>query len=301
MSLTLRPYQSHAVDDLWTWFAANDEGHPIVEAAVGAGKSIMIAAVAQRAVAEFPTARILVVLTYRSEFTPAWGNQSYVSQMTLARLDRQQATALVAQIAGCHALPVTMIQEVVAKTDGVPLFVEEMTKMLRGSSLGGAIESRAITDHGGITTPLLTIPSTLQDLLVARLDRLPGIREVAQTAAALGREFSYDLLRAVAPLDDTQLQAALASLVRTEMLFQRGFPPRARYRFKHALMQDAAYQSLLKRTRRQLHGQIAAVLQQHFPGAVETEPERLAYHFTEAGLIAEAVPYWRRAGERAAR
>ncbi len=253
----------------------------------------------QQFIAQVPTARILLVLTYRSEFMPGWAAQSYVSQITLGRLDRQQATDLVAQIAGSRALPATVIQEIVAKTDGVPLFVEEMAKMIRGAN--GALDGRATAVYGGFSTSLLTIPSSLQDLLAARLDRLSGDREVAQTAAALGREFSYELLRAVVPLGDTSLQAALGRLVTAEMLFQRGFAPRAHYRFKHALLQDAAYQSMLKRTRRQLHSRIAPVLQQHFPAEVEVEPERLAYHLTEAGLLDEAVGHWRQAGERAAR
>lgn len=239
-------------------------------------------------IAQVPAARIMLVLTYRSDFTPVWPSQSSFSQISLGRLDRAHATAMVAQITGDHALPATMVQDIVTKTDGVPLFVEEMTKMLRSD----------VSHDNAI--PALSIPSSLQDLLVSRLDRLPAARDVAQVASALGRTFSYDLLRAVSELEDAPLQAALARLVSAEILFQRGLPPRAQYRFKHALMQDAAYQSVLKSTRRQRHRRIAQVLEQRFPDTPEAEPELLAHHYTEAELFAQAVPYWRQAGTHAA-
>jgi predicted ATPase len=180
----------------------------------------------------------------------------------------------------------------VSKTDGVPLFVEELTKMV--------LESGLLSVGATGRSPLpLGIPTTLQDALMARLDRLGPAKEVAQMGATLGREFSYELLQAVAPVEEASLPQALAKLVEAEVLYQRGLPPQARYVFKHALIQDAAYQSLLKSTRQQYHQQIAHVLEQRFPETTETQPELLAYHYTEAGLSAQALPYWQRAGRQA--
>src|SRR5262249_49413501 len=147
--------------------------------------------------------------------------------------------------------------------------------------------------------PPLAIPATLQDSMMARLDRLATVKEVAQLGATLGREFSYELIQAVSPLDERSLQQALARLVEAELLYQRGQPPQARYLFKHALIQDAAYQSLLKSKRQQYHQQIAKMLEERFPEIVEMQPELLAHHYTEAGLIEQAIPYWQQAGERA--
>jgi len=184
----------------------------------------------------------------------------------------------------------------VAKTDGIPLFVEELVKTV--------LEAGLVQEDAGrymLTGPLppLAIPATLQDALMARLDRLALVKEMAQLGAVLGREFAYELLQAVTPLDEAALQQALARLVEAELLYQRGLPPQATYVFKHALIQDAAYQSLLKSTRQQLHRRIVQVLEARFPETAETQPELLAHHYTEAGLSAQAVPYWQRAGQRA--
>jgi predicted ATPase len=188
------------------------------------------------------------------------------------------------------------VQHIVAKTDGVLLFVEELTKMLLESEV-----LREEAEHFALTGSLstVTIPATLQDSLMARLDRLPAARDVAQLGAVLGREFSYDWLRAVSPLDETTLQARLAQLVATELLYQRGRPPRATYIFKHALIQDAAYASLLRSTRQQYHQRIAQVLAARFPETAETQPELLAHHYTEAGLTEDAVDFWHKAGQQA--
>jgi len=184
----------------------------------------------------------------------------------------------------------------VAKTDGVPLFVEELTKMVLES---GLLQERE--DHYVLTGPLppLAIPTTLHDSLMARLDRLAAVREVAQLGATLGREFTYELLQAVWTLDEETLQRGLRRLVDAELIYQRGVPPQARYVFKHVLIQEAAYQALLKSTRQRYHQQIAQVLETRFPDTVKTQPELLAYHYTEAGLSAKAVGYWQRAGQRA--
>ena len=243
-----------------------------------------------------PTARILILLTFRPEFSPPWALRSHLTQVTLSRLPRKQAEEMVERVTGGKALPAEVVQQVVVKTDGVPLFVEELTTMVLESGLLTERES-----HYELTGPLppLAIPSTLQDSLMARLDRLATVKEVAQLGATLGREFSYELLQAVSPLDEATLQRELAQLVDAEFLFQRGVPPQARYLFKHALIQDAAYQSLLKSKRQQLHQQIAHVLEERFPETTETQPELLAHHYTEAGLSAQAIPYWQQAGQKA--
>src|SRR5713101_2580406 len=203
---------------------------------------------------------------------------------------------MVVEMTSGKALPAEVVRQIVAKTDGVPLFVEELTKMVVESGL-----VRQANGHYELTGPLpaLAIPATLQDSLMARLDRLAPVREVAQVAATLGREFSYDLLQSVSPLDEASLPQALAKLVEAEVLYQRGLPPQARYVFKHALIQDAAYQSLLKSKRQHYHKKIAQVLEERFPESKETQPELLAHHYTEAGLIAQAIRYWRKAGQNA--
>ncbi len=242
------------------------------------------------------TARMLTLLTCRPEFRPPWTTHAPVTQVTLSRLGRAQVEAMIPSLTGNKTLPIEMVEQVIAKTDGVPLFVEELVKMILESSL--VLEQ---ADRYVLTGPLppLAIPSTLHDSLMARLDRLPTARELVQLGAVLGREFAYDLLQAVAPVDEMTLQQGLAQLVDAELVYQRGLPPRSRYLFKHALIQDAAYQSLLKITRQQYHQRIAQVLEERFPNIVETQPELLAYHYTEANLNGQALPYWQRAGERA--
>jgi class 3 adenylate cyclase/predicted ATPase len=245
---------------------------------------------------QIPTARLYLLLTARPEFVSPWGARSHLSQLILSRLGRNQVSQLVERVTGGKALPSTVVQQIVQKTDGVPLFVEELTKTVLESGL-----LREAEGHYELTGPLpsLAIPATLQDSLMARLDRLATAKEVAQLGAAIGREFSYELLRAVAVATDAELQPALAKLVAAEVLYQRRLPPQAHYLFKHALIQDAAYQSLLKSTRQQYHQQIAQVLVERFAEITETQPELLAHHYTEAGLIQQALPYWQRAGERA--
>ena len=193
-------------------------------------------------------------------------------------------------------LPPEVVEQIVARTDGVPLFVEELTKMVLES---GLLQERE--DRYELTGPLppLAIPATLHDSLMARLDRLATVKGLAQLGATLGREFSYALLQAVSPWDEGTLQRGLQQLVEAEFLYQRGLPPQATYLFKHALIQEAAYQSLLRSTRQQYHQRIAQVLEERFPEVVETQPELLAHHYTEAGLTDQAVDYWQRAGQRA--
>jgi predicted ATPase len=189
-----------------------------------------------------------------------------------------------------------VVEQIVAKTDGVPLFVEELTKMVLDA---GLLEEQA--DHYALTGPLppLAIPTTLHDSLTARLDHLAAVKGLAQLGATLGREFPYDLLQAVSPWDEVTLRRGLQQLVEAEFLYQQGLPPQATYRFKHALIQDAAYQSLLRSTRQRHHQHIAQVLEARFPTLCATQPEVLAHHFTEAGLREQAIGYWQQAGQRA--
>jgi TOMM system kinase/cyclase fusion protein len=243
-----------------------------------------------------PTVRILALWTFRPDFSPPWTGRSHLTQVTLPRLPQRQAAEMTARVAHGKVLPPEMVAQVVAKTDGVPLFVEELTKMVLESGLLQEREERY-----ELTGPLpsLAIPATLHDSLMARLDRLAAVKGLAQLGATLGREFAYELLHAVSPWDEETVQRGLQQLVEAEFLYQQGLPPQATYLFKHALIQDAAYQSLLRSTRQQYHQRIAQVLEARFPEVSETQPELLAHHYTEAGLMAQAVPYWQRAGQRA--
>jgi class 3 adenylate cyclase/predicted ATPase len=242
-----------------------------------------------------PASRIMMLLTYRPNFEPPWAPLARVTAVMLDRLPPDEAAELTSRVAGGKTLPMDVMGQVVAKTDGVPLFVEELTKML--------LESGQLIEHAEryeLTGPLpaLAIPNTLHDSLTARLDRLSPVKSIAQLAATLGRDFSYALLRAVAPWDEPALRQGLRQLTEAELLYETGLPPTATYRFKHALIQDAAYQSLLKSTRQQHHQRIAQTLESQFPETVSTQPELLAHHYTEAGLTAQAIPYWQAAGQR---
>ena len=243
-----------------------------------------------------PTARILALCTCRPDFRPPWTGRSHLTQVTLARLPQRQATELTHQVAQGKALPAEVVAQIVAKTDGVPLFVEELTKTVLESGLLQEQE-----EHYALTGPLppLAIPVTLHDALLARLDRLGAAKGLAQLGATLGREFPYALLQAVAPWDEATVRRELQQLVEAELLYQRGLPPQATYVFKHALIQEAAYQSLLKRTRQQYHQCIAQVL----GGAVSRDrrdPARaVGVSLHGSRISAQAVPYWQRAGQRA--
>jgi TOMM system kinase/cyclase fusion protein len=243
-----------------------------------------------------PTARILALLTFRPDFSQPWAGRSHLTQVTLHRLTGQQAAEMAGRVARSKALPEEVVAQVVARTDGVPLFVEELTKMLLESGLLQEGEDRY--ELSGSLLPL-AIPTTLHDSLMARLDRLAVVKGLAQLGATLGREFSYALLQAVSPWDESTLQRGLQQLVEAEFLYQRGLPPQATYLFKHALIQEAAYQSLLRRTRQQYHQRIAQVLETQFAERAETQPELLAHHYTEAGLTQVAIGNWLRAGLRA--
>jgi class 3 adenylate cyclase/DNA-binding winged helix-turn-helix (wHTH) protein/predicted ATPase len=245
---------------------------------------------------QLPTARLLLFLLFRPDFRPPWVVYSHLTHLALTHLSPRQTEEMIGQVAGGKLLPAGMLQQIVTKTDGVPLFVEEVTKMVLESGL-----LREVHDHYELTGPLpvLAIPTTLQDTLMTRLDRLESAKSVVQLGATLGRTFTYTLLQALSPLDDETLQRDLGRLVEAKLLYQRGVPPQATYLFKHALIQETAYQSLLKSTRQQYHERIVQVLTTHFPETVELQPELLAHHYTEAGLIEHAIPHWQRAGQRA--
>jgi tetratricopeptide (TPR) repeat protein len=240
---------------------------------------------------------MLLVVTFRPEFQPPWIGQPQVTMLALNRLDRRDRTVLVEQIAGGKALPDEVVGQIADRTDGVPLFVEELTKSVLESGVLREERHRYVLDRA---LPPFAIPTTLQDSLMARLDRLASVRLVAQIGAAIGREFSYALLRTVSRLSEHELQAALGRLVASELVFQRGTPPDAVYTFKHALVQDAAHGSLLRNSRQQLHAQIADALETHFPELMESQPELLAQHYAEAGLVEKSVAYWGQAGRRSA-
>jgi class 3 adenylate cyclase/predicted ATPase len=243
-----------------------------------------------------PTAAVLTVLTCRPEFQPPWGLRTHLTPLAVHRLPPTQASVLVERVTGGKPLPPEVTQQVVTKTDGVPLFVEELTKMVVESGL-----LREHETHYELTGPLppLAIPITLHDSLMARLDRLAPVKVVAQLGATLGRTFAYALLQAVALVPEATLQDGLQQLVEAEILYQRGVPPQATYQFKHALLQDAAYQALLRSTRQQYHQRIAQTFEAQFPEMAETQPEVLAQHYTAAGVVRQALHYWHQAGQRA--
>jgi class 3 adenylate cyclase/predicted ATPase len=250
-----------------------------------------------RTILRIPEMRVLLVLTCRPEFKARWMGHPQVTTLLLNRLARRHCRAIVESIASKN-IPSDVVEQIIAKTDGVPLFVEELTKTV--------LESGLLQENDGawlLTEPLpdLAIPATLQDSLMARLDRLSTVKEVAQIAASIGREFSYALLAAVSSMREAELKDALAKLVSAELVFPHGAPPVASYVFKHALVRDAAYETLLRSKRNQLHGRIAKVLEARFPETAETQPEIVAHHYTHAGMTETAVQWWRKAGELAIR
>jgi class 3 adenylate cyclase len=249
-----------------------------------------------RLIDRLPGLRALLVVTFRPEFAAPWVGRAHVASLQLSRFGRRQATAMIDRVTGAKALPAEVLEQIVTKTDGVPLFVEELTKMVMESGLlregdgGYALAS--------VLTPL-AIPSTLQDSLMARLDRLAPVKETAQIGAAIGREFSYRLLEAVSPIQGAELEDALAQLMAAELIHGRGVPPGTTYVFKHALVQDTAYGSLLRSRRQHIHTDIARALEEKFADQVAAAPATIARHYTEAGLADPAARYWLAAGELA--
>jgi class 3 adenylate cyclase/predicted ATPase len=240
---------------------------------------------------------IVVVITFRPEFQPPWSGYTHITSFNLNRFSSSLATTMVEKITGGIQLPAEVLEQILTKTDGVPLFVEELTKTI--------LESGLLTEHLDqyvLSGPLgeVAVPTTLHDSLMARLDRLGPVKEVAQIAAAIGREFTYDLLAAVSSLGKTELHHALDQLIEAGLLFRRGSSQKGDYIFKHALVQDAAYQSLLKSARSQLHVRIAETFEQHYPDIAAVQPEIVAHHYSEAGLAELAIVNWLKAGSQAA-
>ena len=249
-----------------------------------------------RLIDQLPGLRALLMVTFRPQFAAPWVGRPHVASLQLSRFSRRQATAMIDRVTGAKALPAEVLEQIVTKTDGVPLFVEELTKMVLESGLlreedGGYVLASTLTP--------LAIPSTLQDSLMARLDRLAPVKETAQIGAAIGREFSYRLLEAVSPIQGAELQDALAQLMAAELIHGRGAPPEATYVFKHALVQDTAYGSLLRSRRQRIHADIARALEEKFADQVAAAPATIARHCAEAGLADPAARYWLAAGELA--
>jgi predicted ATPase len=247
-----------------------------------------------RAVDRIRTLRVLLIITQRPEFEPPWIGRPYVTALTLNRLGAREIASMIDGVAGNKALPDSIRQDIIERTDGIPLFAEEMTKAALEAEGEGAAESTV----ANIPSPSIGVPASLHASLMARLDRLGPAKEVAQIGAAIGREFSHALLQAVVRKPEAELGSALDRLVAAGLLFRQGVPPYATYLFKHALVQDAAYGTLLREPRRGLHARIAETLESKFPEITESQPELLARHFTEAGLIEKAAALWGKAGQR---
>jgi hypothetical protein len=247
---------------------------------------------------QIPALRVLLIITFRLGFTPPWAGRSHVTLLSLNRLPPRRCAEMIAFVTAGKALPKEVVSEIINRTDGVPLFVEELTKAV--------VESGVLTDTGDRSTPaglLLppAIPTSLNASLLARLDRLGPARDLAQIAGALGRQFSYELISAVADMPQSQVDNALARLVTAELIFQRDTPPDAEYTFKHALVQDAAYSTLLRSRRLDLHARIVTTLEDHFPETVLAQPALLAQHCANAGLVDKAIVYRRKAARQETR
>jgi len=243
------------------------------------------------------TMPLLIALTHRPEFQSRWSQHGHVVALNLSKLTRAQSSVIVSSLSDGKLLPANLLDQILAKTDGVPLFVEELTKSILES--GELIDAGDRYAYAG-TTHSISIPVTLRDSLMARLDRYTPAKEIAQIGAAIGREFSHELISALTPMPQVQLEDALTQLIESGLAFRRGTPPEATYLFKHALVQDAAYDSLLKSRRQELHGKIARVIEERLPKVAETEPEVLAHHWGAAGEYVRSIEYWERAGQQAA-
>ena len=251
-----------------------------------------------RVVDRIRTLRVLLIVTFRPEFEPPWIGQPHVTALTINRLTERDVSAMIDRVVGNKRLPAGIRQDIIERTDGIPLFVEETTKAVLEAETDGAADRVA----AAVPSPALAVPASLHASLMARLDRLGGpTKELAQVAAAIGREFAHALLATVLPKSEGELGPALDRLMAAGLLFRRGVPPHATYLFKHVLVRDAAYGSLLRNQRQQLHALIAAAVETQFPEIVATQPEWLAQHCDKAGLPEKATQYWRAAGEQAVR
>ena len=246
-----------------------------------------------RSVDRLRTLGLLLIVTYRPEFEPPWIGRPYITALTLSRLGEREIASLIARVVGNNALPRSIRQDIIERADGIPLFVEEMTKAVLEADSGGAAQTAA-----AIPSATLAVPASLHASLMARLDRLGPAKAVAQIGAAIGREFSYALLTAVVRRPETELQSALDRLVDAGLLFRQGLSPHTSYLFKHALVQDAAYGTLLREPRRALHARIADAIESQHSEIADNQPEVLARHYTEAGLIEKSASLWGKAGQR---
>jgi predicted ATPase len=247
-----------------------------------------------RTVDRLRTLRALLIITYRAEFEPPWLERPYVTALNLNRLGDRDIAALIDQITRNKPLPESVRRDIVERTDGIPLFVEEMTRAV----LEAASEGDAGKTIAAVPPTALAVPASLHASLMARLDRLGPAKEIAQIGAVIGREFSHPVLAAVTPKDEKALQSALDALTEAGLLFRQGVPPNASYLFKHALVQDVAYGTLLREPRRALHARIAETLESKFAEIADNQPELIARHCTEAGLIEKAAGFWGKAGQR---
>jgi class 3 adenylate cyclase len=247
-----------------------------------------------RCVDQIATLRVLLIVTFRPEFEPPWIGRPHVTALTLNRLAQREVDAIIGRLVGNKNLPTNIRHDIIERSDGIPLFIEEMTKAVLEAESQGAAEQTV----AAIPSTTRAVPASLHASLMARLDRLGAAKEVAQIGAAIGREFSHALLAEVARKRDAELQSALDRLIEAGLLFRQGTPPHARYLFKHALVQDAAYGTLLREPRRSLHARIVETIEGQFSEAAESEPELLARHCTEAGLIEKAALLWGKAGQR---
>ena len=247
-----------------------------------------------RAVDRIATLRVLLIVAFRPEFEAPWIGRPHVTALTINRLAQREVGAMIDRVVGDKLLPASIRQDIIERTDGIPLFVEEMTKAVLEAGSQVAAEHTA----GAVPSPVVAVPASLHASLMARLDRLGPAKEVAQIGAAIGREFSHALLAAVVRKPEAELGSALDRLIVAGLLFRQGVPPHATYLFKHALVQDAAYGTLLREPRRALHARIAETLESEFPEIAERQPELLARHCTEAGLIEKAAGLWGKAGQR---
>ncbi len=297
-NLTPDQRKRRTFDALIAWIQAEAARHPLILAVedlhwVDASTREFLGVLLER-IADQP---VLVILTFRPEFVPAWALHGQIATIALTRLTRDQSVKLVTAIAGGKALPEHVVEEILQRADGIPLFVEELTKAVLAS---GFVEQRGDEWHVAEgTAARLEVPATLRDSLTARLDRLAGAKLVAQVGSVLGREFDYAALQAVCDLPDADLQAHLAALNHAEIVHQRGAAPQSHYVFKHALIQQAAYDTLLKSARQHYHRRAAEACVERFPQLAESRPELVAHHYSRAARPDAAIEYWRRAGELA--
>ncbi len=240
--------------------------------------------------------RALLIVTFRPEFEPPWIGQAHVTILILNPLAPHEVSALIDHIVGNKPLPANIRHDIIERTDGIPLFVEEMTKAV----LEAECEDEARRTATLVPSPAMAVPPSLHASLMARLDRLGPAKELAQIGAAIGREFPHALLTALACKPEAKLEAELDSIIRAGLLFRQGVPPNASYLFKHALVQDAAYGLLLREPRRELHARIAETLETRFSDMAENKPELLARHYAEAGEVEKAAAFWGKAGQRSA-